>query len=188
MTQILVLLLQVVMSFIAYFAWIRFLLEWGQAPINNIFTQQIIKIFAPTLKVVQRIIGTYKHTNFSVLLIILLLNIINIVIFLLITTHSFPDIGGLLLWAAINMILQCSQIIFFGTIIYALMSWFPNLLQSPLGSCIYAVINPIVNIFRKIIPSIGIFDLSALAVLLSIYVLRFLLSPLLMKAMALALA
>lgn len=187
--QFVLVIVKLAFNIIAYFAWIRFLLEWGRAPIHNIFTQQIIKISNPITKSFGRLVGSIKNYNIGLLIFLLLLNIAEIVLFIWITTHSFPDVGGLLLWAVINMIFQATQIIFYGVILYAIMSWFPSLVQSPLGQCIIAIIDPIVSLFRRFIPTVGIFDFSALAVLLTIYVLRyFILSPLLLKAITLSLA
>jgi|GEM_PF-4306630 len=186
--NLLLLLMQIVFSIFSYLGWIRFLLQWGNAPVNNIFTQQIIKISQPILKPFQWIVGSHKNYNFAALLFLLLLNIIEILLMIGLFYHTFPDLGGLLLWAIIKMILQACQIIFYGTIVFALMSWFPSLVQSPLGQCIIAIIAPIVNLFRRFIPTIGIFDLSAMAVIIAIIFIQFILNAAIIKAIALALA
>jgi YggT family protein len=186
--KLIILLIQVVFSLLVYLGWIRFLLQWGTAPVNNIFTQQIIKVSNPILKPFQLIVGTYKNYNIAALLFLLILNIAEILIMIALYYHTMPDIGGLLLWALIKMLLQACQIVFYGTIVYALMSWFPSLVQSPLGQCIIAIIDPIVGVFRRFIPTIGIFDLSAMALIITIIFIQFLLNTIIIKAVALALA
>ena len=187
MTGLLVLFIQLIFSLLGYFGWLRFLLQWASAPTNNIFTQQIIEFFKPILKPLQYIIGTYKKYNLSVLFFLLLLNILEIIVFISLIDHTVPNIGGLLLFALVKMLSQLCSIIFYGTIIYALMSWFPSLIQSPLGVCIIAIIDPLVGFFRRFIPNFGMFDFSPMALIFSILIAQYVLAIMTNFAMTLAL-
>jgi YggT family protein len=187
MTNLFILILQFLFSLLGYFAWVRFLLQWAQSPVYNIFTKQIIQFCKPILKPFQYIIGSYKQYNLTVLLFLIVLNVLDIVILVGLTYHTFPNIGGLLLLSLIKMLLQLCSIIFYGTIIYALMSWFPSLTQSPLGQCIIAIIDPMVGYFRRFIPNMGVFDFSPMALMVAILIIQYLLSILLTYAMTLAL-
>ncbi|WP_239254617.1 YggT family protein [Listeria ilorinensis] len=46
--------------------------------------------------------------------------------------------------------------------IYFLMSWFPGARESKIGQFLARIFEPILEPFRKIIPPIGIFDISSL--------------------------
>lgn len=188
MVNFLILIMQLVFSILGYFLWLRFLLQWASAPINNIFTIQIIKICKPLLKPFQYIIGSHKRYNLTCLLLLLLLNVVEVVLFIWIVDSTFPNIGGLLLFALIKMFSQLCTMIFYGTIIYAIMSWFPNLMQSALGECIIAIINPMAGFFRRFIPTMGIFDFSAMALLIAVMLAQYGLAYLLKTAVVLALA
>jgi YggT family protein len=48
-------------------------------------------------------------------------------------------------------------------IIYILMSWFPNMRDSQIGAFLAKVCEPFLEPFRRIIPPIGMMDLSPLA-------------------------
>lgn len=48
-------------------------------------------------------------------------------------------------------------------IIYILLSWFPNMRDSQIGSILGRLCEPFLEPFRKIIPPIGMMDLSPLA-------------------------
>lgn len=48
-------------------------------------------------------------------------------------------------------------------IIYILLSWFPNMRDSQIGSLLARVCEPFLEPFRRIIPPIGMMDLSPLA-------------------------
>jgi YggT family protein len=51
-------------------------------------------------------------------------------------------------------------------IIYILMSWFPNMKDSQIGTILTKACEPFLEPFRKIIPPIGMMDLSPLAAFL----------------------
>lgn len=51
-------------------------------------------------------------------------------------------------------------------IIYILLSWFPNMRDSQIGSILGRLCEPFLEPFRKIIPPIGMMDLSPLAAFL----------------------
>lgn len=181
-------LLKFVTNIIVYFLVIRFLLQFNNAPVNNPFIQSIIKISNPIIKPFQRLIGSYRHINLGILLLILIINCLSITIHLLLTINAWPDVGGLLLWAIIKSAIQASQILLYATVVFALMSWFASLVQSPLGQCIIAIIYPIINLFRRFIPTIGMFDFSAMALVIALLIIRYVLSGLLFNAVALTLA
>lgn len=66
-----------------------------------------------------------------------------------------------------------SNVIYFyswALIIYILMSWFPNARESSIGQFLARICEPYLEPFRKIIPPLGMLDISPLV---AIIVLRF---------------
>ncbi|WP_040204886.1 YggT family protein [Neobacillus jeddahensis] len=51
-------------------------------------------------------------------------------------------------------------------IIYILMSWFPNARESAIGQFLARICEPYLEPFRKIIPSIGMMDISPIVAFL----------------------
>jgi YggT family protein len=58
----------------------------------------------------------------------------------------------------------------YALIIYILMSWFPNARQTAIGTFFAKICEPYLEPFRKIIPPIGMIDISPIV---AIFVLRF---------------
>jgi YggT family protein len=58
----------------------------------------------------------------------------------------------------------------YALIIYILMSWFPNARQTTIGTFFAKICEPYLEPFRKIIPPIGMIDISPIV---AIFVLRF---------------
>ncbi|MDE1547928.1 YggT family protein [Jeotgalibaca caeni] len=51
-------------------------------------------------------------------------------------------------------------------VIYALMTWLPNAMTSPLGQFIARLVEPYLNVFRRLIPSFGMVSFSVLFAIL----------------------
>ncbi|MBM6613510.1 YggT family protein [Desemzia sp. RIT804] len=55
-------------------------------------------------------------------------------------------------------------------VIYILLSWFPNAYQSKLGQLLARVCEPYLDVFRRIIPPIGMISISGIVALLALNV------------------
>lgn len=52
------------------------------------------------------------------------------------------------------------QLYIFAVIIYVLMSWFPGARESKIGEFLGSLVEPYLEVFRNIIPPIGMIDIS----------------------------
>ncbi|MDQ6596885.1 YggT family protein [Bacillus salipaludis] len=68
-----------------------------------------------------------------------------------------------------NLLIQLIGIYRWILIIYILMSWFPNMSSSQIGSFLARICEPFLEPFRRIIPPIGMMDLSPLAAFFVLY-------------------
>lgn len=55
-------------------------------------------------------------------------------------------------------------------IIYVLMSWIPNARESGLGHMLGQIVEPYLEPFRKIIPPIGMIDISPIVAILALQI------------------
>lgn len=58
------------------------------------------------------------------------------------------------------------QIYSFIVLAYILMSWFPNARETSIGQFIGSIVEPFLEPFRRVIPPLGMFDISPLVALL----------------------
>jgi YggT family protein len=65
-----------------------------------------------------------------------------------------------------NLVQQIIQIYSWALIIYILMSWFPNARGSSIGQFLARICEPYLEPFRKIIPPIGMMDISPIVAFL----------------------
>ena len=73
------------------------------------------------------------------------------------------DVG--LLATIFNFIIFLVQIYYFRMIIYFFTSWVPNIRESKFGEILGKLYEPFLEPFRKIIPPIGMIDISSLVAL-----------------------
>lgn len=69
-----------------------------------------------------------------------------------------------------NVLTQLISLYSWALIIYILLSWFPNARESAIGQFLARICEPYLDPFRKIIPPIGMIDISPIVAIL---VLRF---------------
>ncbi|EEE48943.1 YggT family protein [Staphylococcus capitis] len=74
------------------------------------------------------------------------------------------DIG--LLSTIFRFILFLVQIYYIGMIIYFFTSWVPSIRESKVGGFLGKIYEPFLEPFRKIIPPIGIIDISSIAAII----------------------
>ena len=73
------------------------------------------------------------------------------------------DVG--ILASIFNFILLLVQIYYWGMIIYFFTSWVPTIRESKFGSFLSKIYEPFLEPFRKIIPPIGMIDITSIVAL-----------------------
>lgn len=68
-----------------------------------------------------------------------------------------------------EIIMYLIQLYGFAIIVYILMSWFPGARESQFGYYLGVIVEPYLEPFRKIIPPIGMIDISPIVALLVLH-------------------
>ncbi|WP_232698402.1 YggT family protein [Brevibacillus daliensis] len=69
----------------------------------------------------------------------------------------------------VRLIEGAFNIYFYMVIAYVLMSWVPQMRETPIGSMLERLVEPYLSLFRKIIPPLGFIDLSPMVAMLALY-------------------
>ncbi|MBO3064500.1 MULTISPECIES: YggT family protein [Staphylococcus] len=80
------------------------------------------------------------------------------------------DIG--LLANIFNFILFLVQIYYYGMIVYFVMSWIPNARENKFGQFLSKLYEPFLEQFRKVIPPIGMIDISSIVAIVVLVLFR----------------
>lgn len=67
-----------------------------------------------------------------------------------------------------DLVLRLVDLYIMAIVIYILMSWFPGARQSSIGQMIARIVEPYLEPFRRIIPPIGMIDISTLIALITL--------------------
>ncbi|SFP05112.1 YggT family protein [Salibacterium halotolerans] len=68
-----------------------------------------------------------------------------------------------------SLLQSAMQIYSYVIIIYILMSWFPNARESSFGQVLGAVVEPYLEPFRRIIPPLGMIDISPIVAIVALH-------------------
>ena len=68
----------------------------------------------------------------------------------------------------LNLLSQAVTIYTYALIVYILMSWVPSIQQSAVGKFLGRICDPYLDIFRKIIPPLGMIDISPIVAIFSL--------------------
>jgi YggT family protein len=69
------------------------------------------------------------------------------------------------LWTVISFVFNVYQ---FMIIAYVLMSWVPQMRETPIGQLLERLVEPYLSVFRRFIPSLGPIDISPIIALIAL--------------------
>lgn len=72
------------------------------------------------------------------------------------------------MWALFSLLANAAQIYSVLLVIYVLMSWVPSTRETSIGRLLAKICEPYLDIFRKIIPPIGMIDISPIVALIAL--------------------
>ncbi|MFB5660640.1 YggT family protein [Alteribacillus sp. HJP-4] len=72
-----------------------------------------------------------------------------------------------------NVLLTIMQIYSYAILIYILLSWFPNARESSFGQMLARIVEPYLEPFRKIIPPLGMIDISPIVAIITLHFARY---------------
>ncbi|MGJ0515940.1 MAG: YggT family protein [Methylomicrobium sp.] len=176
LTDPLVLIIEALSSLYILAVLMRFLLQWSGADFYNPISQFLVKATQPPLRLLRRYIPPIGKIDTSSLILMLSLQMLaNFLIGLL--QGATLGIGALTVIAIMELINLLFNVFIFSIIARALLSWLNPGRFDAASSILYSLTEPLLNIFRRIIPDLGGIDLSPLAALLFLQVARMIILP-----------
>lgn len=178
LTQPMVLLLRMVFDIAILFVLLRFFLQAARADFYNPVTQSVVRLTHPLLAPLRRVIPPLLGQDTAALVAALLLALL--FLFLAQSLTEGPAALLPMLWLAPVHVLEVGlDMVFWGTLLHAILSWFPNAQHAPAARVLDQLITPLLAPIRRILPDLGGIDLSPIALLLAVQMGKLLLIPLL---------
>ncbi|MEW4983813.1 MAG: YggT family protein [Cycloclasticus sp.] len=150
---------------------IRVLLQYTGADSHNPVSSFIIKATKAPLTLLKPFFPTLKNVNLSAIALMLLLQMG------LGFLAMSANIWVIFIWSLTELISLIINVFIYSIFATVILSWINPGAYNPVVSLLYKITEPVMQPFQRIIPPMGGMDLSPIAALLALQVLKMLLIP-----------
>ncbi|WP_110647785.1 YggT family protein [Salinicola peritrichatus] len=147
---------------------LRFLLQFSQADYYNPMSQGIVKATQPVVAPIQKFLRPVGRIDIATLFVGFLLKVIVIIAIFQFAGFGMPPLQGILLAAIAGVLNAILKIYFFALIIMIILSWVAPQASHPGALLVMQIVEPIMAPVRRVIPPLGMIDLSPIVVFIAI--------------------
>lgn len=151
---------------------VRFLLGLSKADFYNPISQFIVTITNPVLKPLRRIVPTIGRIDTATIVALIGLQFLKLLLMTVLSGGSMNPI--VLLYLSVFLLLDLALLIYiFALIIQAVISWVnPGAYGggNPLGSVLHSLTWPILAPLSRVVPKLGMVDISPLVAILLLHI------------------
>ncbi len=155
---------------------LRFLLQWARADFYNPLSQFLVRITQPLLHPFRRVIPGWGGIDLSALVLMIVLQAIALALLMMIAGVS-PRVEYLLLRTPAELISLLLNLYLVAIIVRAVLTWMKPHDYNPAMTVLLSLTEPVMRPFRAVIPPVGGVDLSPLAAIIAIQVIKMLVMP-----------
>ncbi|WP_106475844.1 YggT family protein [Phytohalomonas tamaricis] len=166
-----VMLINTLINLYLFVLMLRFLLHCSRADYYNPLSQAIVKATSPLVNPLQKLLRPVGPIDIATLVVALIIKAVGIIIVLAIIGYGMPPIGNLLIAALAGVANAILKIYFFAMIIMIILSWVAPQANHPGALLVYQITEPVMSPVRRVIPPLGMIDLSPIVVFLLINIL-----------------
>ncbi|MEM1112593.1 MAG: YggT family protein [Pseudomonadota bacterium] len=174
-SAILVYLVQTLFSLYLLAVLLRFILQTVRADFYNPISQFLVKVTAPLVNPLRRLIPGLGGLDLASLALALLVQMLGSAI-LVVLWGGTPNPVSLLMWSVVAILYTLLNIYFFALIAMIIVSWVAAGSRHPAIMLLYQITEPVMAPLRKVLPPMGGLDLSPILAFILIQVLRIFLS------------
>ncbi|MCA1772584.1 MAG: YggT family protein [Halomonas sp.] len=148
---------------------LRFLLQASRADYYNPMSQTVVKITQPVVGLFQGFLGPVAgRFDLATLAAGFVLKVVSIIAIFMVIGVGMPPITGLLIAGVAALANAILKIYFFAMIVMIILSWVAPNASHPGALLIMQLVEPIMAPVRKVIPPLGMIDLSPIVVFIAI--------------------
>lgn len=151
---------------------LRFLAQVVRADYYNPLSKALVKYTNPLLVPLRKIIPGFFGIDWAALVLALILQTILFEIVLVIAGYGVVNIALVILWAAVALLGLLVTFYYWGTIIMIIASWVAPQSYNPALRLLNQIIDPVMAPFRKILPPLGVLDLSPIIFFMVLHIIR----------------
>ncbi|SDM47731.1 YggT family protein [Franzmannia pantelleriensis] len=162
------LLVNTLVNIYLFLMMLRFLLQASRADYYNPISQSVVKITQPAVRPFQGFLSPMGPFDLATLASALLIKAVSIVVILQIAGFGMPPIAGTAIASVAALANAILKIYFFALIAMIILSWVAPNASHPGALLIMQLVEPIMAPVRKVIPPLGMIDLSPIVVFIGI--------------------
>jgi len=170
--EILVFLIQTLLSLYLVVMLLRFLLQLVRADFYNPISQFLVKLTNPLVLPIRKVMPVFGGVDTASLLLTLLLQLLGIAAILVLNGVGIPPLPLLLVWSALGVIGLLVNMYFFALLAMIILSWVAPGSRHPAVYILYQITEPIMAPLRKLLPPMGGLDFSPILVFILINVVQ----------------
>lgn len=182
LTESLIYIIRTIGSLYLLLVLLRFLFQLVRADFYNPISQTIAKATNPLLIPLRKVVPGYRGIDFASLVLALLVQALIIQIMVFVAGGGFIGLFYLFTWSLVGVLKTFASIYFWGLIIVIVASWIAPVSQNPALVLVRQVIEPAMAPLRKIIPPLGVIDLSPIVAFMILHVVNNYLIPAIARA------
>lgn len=167
-------LIHILFTSYIYAVIIRMLLGLTRADFYNPFSQFILTITNPVLKPLRKLLPSVGSVETSAIVLIVVLKFIELAVRSFLVSKQVL-LSALILPAIVGVLNQIVNVFIFAIIILVVISWVaPHMhgQSNPITPILRSITEPLIRPARKLIPPVGVFDLSTFVVLIGLYCIK----------------
>ncbi len=161
---------------------VRFLAQLVRADYYNPISKALVKYTNPLLVPLRKIIPGLMGIDLAAIVLALLLQAALLQSVLLIVGLGLFNPFTLLIWALITLLKLLAGIYFWGVIVMMIASWVAQGSRNPALGLLQQILEPVMAPFRKILPPLGMLDLSPILFFMVLNIIRVYVLPALASA------
>ncbi len=176
LTDPLIFLLKTAFGLYILVVLLRFLFQLVRADFHNPISQFVVKVTTPVLNPLRRVIPGIAGVDISSLALAWLLQTLQLALILGLSGHGLQLLGPALL-AIPELVGLTINIFLVAVFIQVILSWVNPGAYNPATALVYSLTEPLMAPARRLIPPISGLDLSPMAVVIGLIVLKMLAVP-----------
>ncbi|PCI20622.1 MAG: YggT family protein [Piscirickettsiaceae bacterium] len=154
---------------------LRLLLQYSGADSRNPISAFIIKVTQIPLKALRPIFPTVKGVNLAAIVLMLVLQML--IGFAMLSGLPGGNIWAIFIWSVAELIVNVINVFTYSIFIMVILSWINPGAHNPIIDLLYKITEPVLKPCQRYIPLIGGLDLSPMAALLGLQILKMLILP-----------
>ena len=165
-------LVQIVIHLYVLAILIRFLLQVVRADFYNPLSQALVKLTNPALIPLRKVIPGFAGIDTASLVLAFVVLAAGICLIPLLHGAPPPGILKVISWSILGILAIFLRIYFLCLLLVVILSWVAPQSMHPGAVLAHQIVDPLISRVRRIIPPIGVIDLSVFFILIAIFIIK----------------